>query len=357
MPLDTRIPMSYRGIEVEDPINAMSREEDLKAKKTRNALGQIELEQAQQGPNPRDQFVNETKQIGDLIKSTLPQLDETSADDFFKALGEQGGAAGRMASESWFKNPAPAAEKLAGLTGRMNPQQGGREMNRLDNVRADYLEWQMKNKQGKNTGAVDPATGEPSAPEQQPAKLPVPALKMEQEALDNSRTADKIVTDLNKFVQQIDNGQLDLGLFANLANKARNNLGMSNEESRNLVSLESGLQKLRNDSLRLNKGPQTDGDAERAWQELLDNINDPAVVRQRLEEIKALNENAKQWHFNQANAVRANFGAPELRQPPSAGGRPQLNAQDQAAWLWAQENPQDPRAQAIIERLNKKGGM
>jgi len=353
MGLDTRIPMSYQGIQLESPINAMQGAEELGLAKKKNALAQIELEQAQQGPNPRDQFVNETKQIGELIKSTLPQLDETSADDFFKALGEQGGGAGKMAAESWFKNPAPAGEKLKGLTGRFNPPEQPKPMSDYERGRLEYLNSQEK----PTSGAVDPATGQPAPAQPQPARLPVAALKIEQEALDNSRTADKIVGDLDKFIQQIDNGQLDLGMFSNLANKARNNLGMSNEESRNLVSLESGLQKLRNDSLRLNKGPQTDGDAERAWQELLDNINDPQVVRQRLEEIKALNANAKEWHFQQANAVRSNFGAPELAAPPQAGGRPQLSPQDQAAWLWAQENPQDQRSQAIIERLNKKGGM
>ena len=363
MPADTRIPMSYQGIELDNPANAMALAERAGEAKNRNALSKIELEEAQKGPNPRDQFVNETKQIGDFIKAQLPMLDETSADDFFNALNEQGGAAGKMAAESWFKNPAPAGEKLKGLTGRLNPKEQPRPMSEYER---GMLEWRNRQDQGNGgQGGLQPAAngGTPVDPATIPAKLPVPALKMEQEALDNSRVAKTIVSDLDKFVSQIDTGALDLGLISNLSNKARNNMGMSTEESRNLVTLESGLQKLRNDSLRLNKGPQTDGDAERAWQELLDNINDPQVVRQRLEEIKALNANAAEWHFQQANNVRANYGAPQLTQmpqvqSPNAGGtRQQLSPQDQQAWLWAQDNPQTPQAAAIIERLNKKAGM
>jgi hypothetical protein len=55
---------------------------------------------------------------------------------------------------------------------------------------------------------------------------------------------------------------------------------------------------MRNDSLRLNKGAQTEGDAVRAWDEIAANPNDTEVIKSRLKEIQDLNRMAveeKQW--------------------------------------------------------------
>ncbi|MNY53581.1 hypothetical protein D3C86_1893470 [compost metagenome] len=70
----------------------------------------------------------------------------------------------------------------------------------------------------------------------------------------------------------------------------------------------STLEKLRNDSLRLNKGVQTEGDAQRAWNELLANINDPKLVEQRLGEILAINQRAGELRGLSNDSMRANFG-------------------------------------------------
>ncbi|MOA00624.1 hypothetical protein D3C78_1199960 [compost metagenome] len=90
------------------------------------------------------------------------------------------------------------------------------------------------------------------------------------------------------------------------------------------------MEKLRNESLRLNAGVQTDGDAQRAWNELLTNINDPQLVRQRLQEIKALNERAFEIRQSKVDQRRATAGAPglDLRAlvGPGADGQPQQGA-------------------------------
>ena len=88
--------------------------------------------------------------------------------------------------------------------------------------------------------------------------------------------------------------------------------GMSDENSRNMASFKSSLEKLRNDSLRLNTGVQTDGDAQRAWNELFENINDGGVVTQRLAEIKRLNARAVQLRKLNVDNVRANYGRGSL---------------------------------------------
>ena len=65
---------------------------------------------------------------------------------------------------------------------------------------------------------------------------------------------------------------------------------------------------MRNDSLRLNSGVQTDGDAQRAWNELMANINDPLTVRQRLEEINGYNQTALAIKQGQIEDIRTQYG-------------------------------------------------
>jgi hypothetical protein len=151
----------------------------------------------------------------------------------------------------------------------------------------------------------DPTTGEVTKPSK---PLPTTALKIQNEAIADLSVAEGTQQSLDKFINQIDNGKLDFGLISNAINKARNNVGMSTEESVNLSSFQSNLEKLRNDSLRLNAGVQTDGDAQRAWNELIANLNDPAVVKQRLQEIKQINARGADLKRLQIDTLRNEYG-------------------------------------------------
>lgn len=169
------------------------------------------------------------------------------------------------------------------------------------------------------TGTARPITGQDGAQVvgRVPGKtgngqLPAAALKMQQEDLDAIGTASAINSDLGRVMQQIESGALNLGFKDNWLNRGRNFAGMSNEQSRNLASFEATLERLRNESLRLNKGVQTDGDAQRAWNELLANINDPGVVMQRLAEIQQINERAVQLRQLSIDQMRANYGLEPL---------------------------------------------
>lgn len=157
-------------------------------------------------------------------------------------------------------------------------------------------------------------------------KLPTSALKMQQEELDAVGTASSINADLAAMGQQIDSGKLQLGPVNNLLAKGKNLIGASDESSRNLATFQSTLEKLRNDSLRLNKGVQTEGDAQRAWNEMIANINDPKVVKQRLGEIQKINERAANLRKMNVENIRQNFGVEPLdtggyqNQPAAVGG-------------------------------------
>ena len=177
--------------------------------------------------------------------------------------------------------------------------------------------------------------------------MPVGALKLQQEELDAIGIGSSINADLDAVEKQIGSGKLSLGLVSNVAGKAMNYVGASTENSRNLATFQATLEKLRNDSLRLNKGVQTEGDAMRAWDEILSNINDGPLVKKRLGEIRKINERAVNLRKMNVDNIRRNYGAADLdtagyeNQQPAIGG--QATAYDDAgkearyqAWKKAQ---------------------
>lgn len=143
-------------------------------------------------------------------------------------------------------------------------------------------------------------------------EIPESAVKEQQAILEKVGIAGSTNADLKAIQDQLESKELKLGPLTNLAGKAKNYLGMSDQNSRNLASFQATLEKLRNDSLRLNSGVQTEGDAMRAWKELVDNIGDEKLVRQRLQEIQKLNERAANLQQLQVDTLRKNFGAKPL---------------------------------------------
>ena len=175
--------------------------------------------------------------------------------------------------------------------------------------------------------------------------LPTQALKLQQAELDAIGTAASLSSDLTSIKSQIDGGQLRLGPINNLVAQGRNIAGISNPNSQNFASFQANLERLRNESLRLNKGVQTEGDSQRAWNELIKNINDPGVVKQRIDEVVALNERAVQLRKMNIDVIRSNYGAGPMdtsgytNQPASVG------ANRGAAGSWDGTDRRKPTAQ------------
>lgn len=184
-----------------------------------------------------------------------------------------------------------------------------------------------------------------------PKPIPAAALKMQQESLDAIGTAASINADLDAVTKQISDGKLKFGPISNLVNSGLNAVGASTEESRNFASFKANLEKLRNDSLRLNKGVQTDGDAQRAWNELFQNINDTEFVKQRLGEIKRINERAVQLRKLDIDNIRVNYGHEPLDTTPYANQPASLNngQKDNAAAA--------PDLAAIEAELRRRGKL
>lgn len=157
-----------------------------------------------------------------------------------------------------------------------------------------------------DNGELEPIPGGPKS------QLPATALKLQNEELDALGTASNIRNDLQGIRSQLEAGELDLGLFSNLISQGRNIASKSTPESRKFATFRSTLERMRNDSLRLNKGVQTEGDAQRAWNELIANINDPEVVKERLVEIEQINNRAANIRQMNVDVIRNNYGLSPL---------------------------------------------
>lgn len=156
-----------------------------------------------------------------------------------------------------------------------------------------------------------------------PKPLPGTAVKLQNEELQAIGTFRGLDSDLAALEKQIDDGKLKLSLPRNALSSAQNAVGLSDANSRNLASFKAKLENMRNSVLLLNKGVQTEGDAQRAMNEILANINDQEVVKQRLAELRALNKRAADLRRNNVDLLRSNYGAEPLdysnfdQQPPT----------------------------------------
>lgn len=174
----------------------------------------------------------------------------------------------------------------------------------------------------ESTGKVD-ILSKPNERGGEDKPLPVGALRMVQDARDALSVSGGVEAELRKVDDQIATGKLNLGVFRNWISTGRNATGMSDENSRNFQLMRSTFEKMRNDSLRLNKGVQTEGDAQRAWDELFANLSDEKAVRAQLQRIRRINTRATQLQQENMDAVYENYG----RASPSESAPAQQNQQ------------------------------
>lgn len=174
---------------------------------------------------------------------------------------------------------------------------------------------------GGGTGAAGVGGGRPAKP------LPIGVQKMDNEDLGAIAMASQINQRLTPYIASLQAGKLPLGPVSNLAMEARNFAGRSSDESREYGNFRSDLEKMRNDSLRLNKGVQTEGDAQRAWNELFKNLNDPKLVADRLERIQGYNEVAAAARKAKIDDRRMMYGvpSPEYEKYEGRSSAPQTN--------------------------------
>lgn len=118
--------------------------------------------------------------------------------------------------------------------------------------------------------------------------------KAEEDDIFALETSKNINKDVDKFDQLITDGKLEFGVMDTIGDFTLGLIGEQGEEEINSSKFKSFISKLRNDSLRLNKGVQTEGDAQRVMDELFDafDSNNEKVIQEKLREIKVINERA-----------------------------------------------------------------
>lgn len=157
-------------------------------------------------------------------------------------------------------------------------------------------------------GQRNTRTGQTQGTPRTSGRLSATVIKLQNDLLSDLQSASSVNTVIDRAINQIDGGKLNLGPVTNLVSRGRNIAGQSDENSRNFETFRTSLEKMRNDSLRLNKGVQTEGDAQRAWNEIMAHTGDEALVRQRLAEIKDLNEQAIALRSDLVNQAREDSG-------------------------------------------------
>lgn len=175
---------------------------------------------------------------------------------------------------------------------------------------------------------VDPATmqlkvpvgadGQAVRPAQDDKPLPASIAKQEASLAGDIALSQGVDSLMDKHITRLESGKLDLGLGANLMSNARNKVGgtLATDESRAFSELNSDLNRMRNQSLTLNKGTQTDGDAQRAWAEIDANLTDAVLVADRLKAIKGYNEAARREKAVTIDTMRQNFGKGSFFETP-----------------------------------------
>ncbi|WP_141057082.1 hypothetical protein [Stenotrophomonas rhizophila] len=137
--------------------------------------------------------------------------------------------------------------------------------------------------------------------------LPVGALKELlgiEDALGGTEVLGGIIA---KNRDRLDNGTLQVGPLQSLIGTVRTSLGVAGDSDVALNEWNSDLTKIVNESLRLNKGVQTEGDAQRAANELM-NARDAKTVRAALGRLEGFNNQAVRLQRQKQDLINTNYG-------------------------------------------------
>lgn len=154
--------------------------------------------------------------------------------------------------------------------------------------------------------------GAPGSGILRPRDYPTAVINAEETDTNEIRTAAQLQDDTSAWLQRLNSGQVNLGGPQNLFNSTLNVLGMGGEETADLQELTAFANRLVNESLRLNKGVQTEGDAIRASNEMLGNLRNPEVVKRQMQVLNDLNERVLSARLQGFKERRARYGLPEF---------------------------------------------
>lgn len=189
--------------------------------------------------------------------------------------------------------------------------------------------------------------------------FPASVIKAEDEDVAALQSAQGLVADTDAWQQRLASGGVDIGGAQNLFASVVNPLGLGDAGTADFAELESFATRLANESLRLNKGVQTEGDAVRASSELLSNLNSPKVVKRQMGIINDLNKRAVQLksegiagrrkRYNLPDADLSAYSAPSSPyEAPGGSSGPQPGAVEDG-YRFKGGNPADPNAWEAVQ--------
>ncbi len=139
--------------------------------------------------------------------------------------------------------------------------------------------------------------------------LPIGALK-ELLSVEDALSGTSVLNDIiQKNAGRIKDGTLKVGPADTLGANIRTSLNMSTDSDVARKEWEADLTKIVNESLRLNKGVQTEGDAQRAANELMA-ARDQKTVAAALQRLAGFNKAAVELQRRKQDLVNSNYGRP-----------------------------------------------
>jgi len=155
-------------------------------------------------------------------------------------------------------------------------------------------------------------------------QLPVQALRVDLDIEDALGAAQSATAIIAKHAQRLNSRELDLGPMTAAGAAIRTKLGRATKADANYTEFRADLQKMVNDSLRLNKGVQTEGDAERAAKEVMA-ANDNVTAARALKRLSEINRRGIELQQRKRAMLRQNYGGGAPSQPAPARSAPSDN--------------------------------
>jgi hypothetical protein len=144
--------------------------------------------------------------------------------------------------------------------------------------------------------------------------LPSNLAKAEEEDYGTAQASANLATDTNRVINQIKSGEIKFGLKDRASIRARQVFGSQDPDVIARENYDKFLLVLTNESLRLNKGTQTEGDAERAAKELLSSES-PEAAASAMNRLLEVNVRRAKNAASSVERRRANAGFAPPREP------------------------------------------
>jgi hypothetical protein len=171
----------------------------------------------------------------------------------------------------------------------------------------------------KRTGQVETSRAQGIAPKADaPAKVDAAILKkVDEDVTEKYGGLYSVSQDAAKFQEALQNGELDISIAGRGQAAWENLFGKSSPKTRLYNEFAAFQEKLRNASLRLNTGVQTEGDAQRAANEFLAGMGkfDNATAAQQLANVLKHNRTVIETAPTLLRAASANYNNPRVFAP------------------------------------------